>query len=118
VISAVYHNRLKRRMPLQADPTVQYARGQHTSRVLYRDLELDSPYKPTGTPGCTRPDRLAGAAQHRGGPLPGTGAVPVLRGAPGRHHEFRTTFAEHTKARLAIRKAQQEANERAGRRSR
>ena len=44
VISAVYHNRLKRGMLLQADPTVQYALGRHVDRVLYKDLEVDSRY--------------------------------------------------------------------------
>jgi UPF0755 protein len=44
VISAVYHNRLKIRMPLQADPTVQYALGRHVDRVLFKDLVIDSLY--------------------------------------------------------------------------
>ena len=43
-ISAVYHNRLKRGMLLQADPTVQYALGKWEKRLLYKDLEIDSPY--------------------------------------------------------------------------
>ena len=44
VISAVYHNRLRAGMLLQADPTVQYALGRHTPRVLYKDLQVKSPY--------------------------------------------------------------------------
>ena len=44
VISAVYHNRLRERMLLQADPTVQYALGRHTPRLLYKDLQVNSPY--------------------------------------------------------------------------
>jgi UPF0755 protein len=43
-ISAVYHNRLRRDMLLQADPTVLYALGGIRRRVLYRDLETVSPY--------------------------------------------------------------------------
>jgi UPF0755 protein len=31
-------------MPLQTDPTVLYAQGKHKERVLYEDLEVDSPY--------------------------------------------------------------------------
>lgn len=50
-VAGVYLNRLKKRMKLQADPTVIFAirreTGNHDTiikRVLYRDLELDSPY--------------------------------------------------------------------------
>lgn len=50
-VAGVYLNRLKRGMPLQADPTIIFAIKKSTGRwdtvikrVLYRDLELDSPY--------------------------------------------------------------------------
>ena len=49
-ISGVYFNRLKKRMKLQADPTVIYTikqkKGFDTKirRVLYRDLKIKSPY--------------------------------------------------------------------------
>jgi len=45
-ISGVYHNRLRIGMKLQADPTVQYLKRYSNSynRILYRDLEIDSPY--------------------------------------------------------------------------
>ena len=51
VIASVYHNRLKRGMLLEADPTVQYALGGHRERVLYSDLEVDSPYNTYRNPG-------------------------------------------------------------------
>jgi UPF0755 protein len=50
-VAGLYLNRLERSMLLQADPTVIYAIKKHTGnydtvikRVLYKDLELDSPY--------------------------------------------------------------------------
>jgi UPF0755 protein len=52
-IASVFYNRLEEGMPLQTDPTVLYAQGKHKSRVLYKDLEVDSPYntyKVTGLP--------------------------------------------------------------------
>lgn len=50
-VAGLYLNRLNKNMLLQADPTVIYAIKKHTGnfdtvikRVLYKDLELDSPY--------------------------------------------------------------------------
>ena len=42
-IASVYYNRLKKRMPLESDPTIQYAMGERT-RVYYKDLYINSPY--------------------------------------------------------------------------
>jgi UPF0755 protein len=44
IISAVYHNRLKRGMLLQCDPTVIYALPELDRPLLLKDLEIDSPY--------------------------------------------------------------------------
>lgn len=43
-IAAVFYNRLADDMPLQTDPTVLYALGEHKGKVLLKDLEIDSPY--------------------------------------------------------------------------
>lgn len=43
-IARVIYNRLERDMLLQIDATVLYALGEHKTRVLFRDLEVDSPY--------------------------------------------------------------------------
>lgn len=44
LISAVLRNRLTQKMRLEVDATVLYALGKHKARVLYSDLEVDSPY--------------------------------------------------------------------------
>ena len=44
IISAVYHNRLKRGMKLQADPTVQYIITDGPRRLLNKDLKIKSLY--------------------------------------------------------------------------
>ncbi len=43
-ISAVYHNRLRIGMRLQADPTIQYLLPGGWRRLTYADLRIESPY--------------------------------------------------------------------------
>lgn len=51
-IAGVYINRLKKGMPLQADPTVVFATGDFSKkRVLKEDTKLDSPYNTYKYPG-------------------------------------------------------------------
>jgi UPF0755 protein len=104
VIAAVYYNRLKRGMLLQADPTVQYSLGHHVGRVLYKDLTIDSPYNtyvhkglppgPVASPGVAS---LAAAASPAN--------VPYLYFVATRdgHHEFRMTLEQHTNAVRQVR---------------
>ena len=44
IISAVYHNRLKKGMKLQADPTIQYIIDDGPRRLLNDDLKIESKY--------------------------------------------------------------------------
>ena len=44
LVSAVYHNRLHRKMPLQADPTVIYGMADFNGNLTKADLRNDTPY--------------------------------------------------------------------------
>ena len=44
IIAAVYHNRLRKGIRLQADPTIQFIIDGPPRRLLYKDLEIASPY--------------------------------------------------------------------------
>lgn len=44
LVSAVFHNRLKLKMPLQSDPTVIYGLKRFTGNLTRKDLQTPSPY--------------------------------------------------------------------------
>jgi UPF0755 protein len=114
-IAAVYHNRLKMGMPLQADPTVQYALGRHNARVLYRDLEVDSKYNTYKYPGLPPgPIASPGAASVEASLYPANVPYLYFVAHPDGHHEFRTTFSEHLDARQIVRRAADSAQRSAG----
>lgn len=103
VIAAVYYNRLKDGMLLQADPTIQYALGRHKERVMYRDLTIDSPYNTylhAGLP--PGPIASPGGASLRAALAPANVPYLYFVAAPDGHHEFRTSLAEHEQAKRQI----------------
>jgi UPF0755 protein len=103
VISAVYHNRLRQGMPLQADPTVQYAIGEHRTRVLYKDLKIDSPYNTYRNRGLPPgPIASPGRASIEAALYPANVPYRYFVAHPDGHHEFRVTFEEHTAARRLV----------------
>lgn len=54
LISAVFHNRLKKKMKLDCDPTIIYAlklQGKYNGRLGWKDLKLNSPYNTYLYPG-------------------------------------------------------------------
>lgn len=99
IISAVYHNRLKKGMLLQADPTVQYALGKKPSRVLFKDLRVNSPYNTYRVKGLPPgPIAAPGAKSLEAAVAPAKVPYLYFVAHPDGHHEFRTTYAEHAKA--------------------
>lgn len=104
-IAGVFWNRLALGMRLEADPTVQYALGGHRERVLYRDLEVDSPYntyRNTGLP--PGPIASPGRAALEATLYPDS--VPYLffvATGDGGRHAFSETLAEHEARRRTLR---------------
>lgn len=98
LVSAVYHNRLKRKMPLQADPTVQYAMGFWKRRLTYDDYRKTiSPYNtylhaglppgPICSPGLDAINAALWPAS--------SDALYLLAAEEGRH-TFSTNYRDHT----------------------
>ena len=104
MIAAVYLNRLKAGMLLQADPTVQFALGRHTPRVLLKDLETDSPYNTYKYPGLPPgPIASPGTASLVAALNPAKVDYLYFVAAPDGHHEFRKTLTEHEQAKKSVR---------------
>lgn len=104
VVAAVYMNRLKAHIPLQADPTVQYALGKKPGRVLFKDLRVQSPYNTYLNPGLPPgPIASPGAASIEAALHPAKVSYRFFVAAPDGHHEFRRTFKEHEEAIKMVR---------------
>lgn len=106
VIAGVYLNRIAKKMPLQADPTVRFALGKYTDRVLYRDLTVDSPYNTYKVKGLP-PGPIAAPGRKSLEAALWPASVPWLFfvAHPDGHHVFTKTFREHSRAIRAVKAA-------------
>jgi UPF0755 protein len=107
VISAVYHNRLRIGMRLQADPTVQYALGTHQTRLLYSHIDdvADNPYntyRHAGLPPGPIASPSRGAIEAALHPAEVDFLYFVAR--PDGTHIFTRSLAEHNAARREVRR--------------
>lgn len=110
IISAVYWNRIKKGMPLQADPTVQYALPAHVERVMYKDLEVNSKFNTYKYPGLPPgPIASPGRASIEAALNPATVPYLYFVAHPDGHHEFRTTGAEHEQAKAMMKRERAKA---------
>jgi UPF0755 protein len=101
-IAAVFLNRLRRRMPLQTDPTVIYAlrqAGTYDGNIRKDDLDVDSPYNtyrypglPPGPIACPGREAMRAVLE----PLASEDLYFVSRNDGS--HQFSRTLAEHERA--------------------
>jgi UPF0755 protein len=105
LIASVIQNRLQKGMKLQIDATVLYAIG-HKDKVLYSDLEVDSPYNTYKIEGLPpTPISVPGRASLEAmlHPAPTTYLYYVLSDKNGKH-AFATTAAEFEALKAEARK--------------
>jgi UPF0755 protein len=117
-ISGVYHNRLRIGIPLQADPTVQYALGERRSRLLYADIDsvASHPYN-TYTQAGLPPGPIGASGRAALEAALNPADVPYLYfvARPGGTHIFSSTLDQHNNARIQARREWDEAERRAAR---
>ncbi len=104
-IAGVYFNRLKRNIPLEADPTIQYIIPDGPRRLLYKDLKIESPYNtylnkglppgPVNNPGRSAILAVLYPEKHK--------FLYFVSDGTGRH-VFSRTYAEHLRAVRKYRK--------------
>ena len=109
IIASVYLNRLKKKMPLQADPTVIYAISEWNDfnrKVTYEDLKISSPYNTyvhrglPPTPICVPGKSSIASALHP----QKTDALYFVANKEGRHL-FASNYKQHLKNIIEVRKA-------------
>lgn len=99
LISSVFVNRLRKKMPLQSDPTVIYALPSFDGNLRKKDLSYDSPYNtyvrrglppgPISNPGLASIEAAQNPAR--------TGYLYFVSMNDGTHH-FSTNLREHNRA--------------------
>jgi UPF0755 protein len=106
-IAAVYLNRLEIGYLLQADPTVQYARGEHQTRLLFGHIDevADNPYNTYTQPGIP-PGPIASPSERALDAVLHPADVNYLYfvARPDGTHEFNRNLVDHNRSRVRIRR--------------
>lgn len=97
-VAAVFLNRLKVKMKLESCATVQYALGEHKERLLYKDLQVESPYNTYKYPGLPQgPIAVPGRASLQAVVNPAPVDFLFFVVSEDGQHAFSKTLAEHNK---------------------
>jgi UPF0755 protein len=98
-ISSVFHNRLRRKMKLQCDPTIIFAMGGLDRPLLRKDWEYDSPYNTYRVFGLPPgPIGSPGEASLRAALYPDTTGYLYFMAQGDGTHTFTKTLREHEAA--------------------
>jgi UPF0755 protein len=98
-ISSVFHNRLKKRIPLQSDPTVIYGLPNFDGNLHKQDLSHPSPYNTYRWVGLPPgPIASPGADSIRAALYPSTSKYLYFVSKNDGTHYFSATLVEHNRA--------------------
>jgi UPF0755 protein len=112
LVSSVIHNRLARPMRLELDATIQYARGEHTPRVLFEDLEVQSlwnTYRNDGLPPTPIANAGRSALLAAADPADTDFIFYVVNDLETGAHAFAETLEEHNRNVAEFRRMRDEA---------
>ncbi len=99
LIAAVFHNRLRKKIPLQSDPTVIYGLPAFDGNIHKRDLSVMSPYNTYRVQGLP-PGPIASPGAHslRAALFPAQASYLYFVSRNDGTHQFSSTLAEHNQA--------------------
>ncbi|WHZ14264.1 MAG: Murein endolytic transglycosylase MltG [Nitrospira sp.] len=99
LIAAVFHNRLRKKIPLQSDPTVIYGLPAFDGNIHKRDLSSLSPYNTYRVQGLP-PGPIASPGAHslRAALFPAQAPYLYFVSRNDGTHHFSSTLAEHNEA--------------------
>jgi len=103
LVSSVYHNRMRRKMKLDADPTVIYGLGGLDRPLYSKDLKRDTPYNTylhRGLP--PTPINSPGLASILAALNPEESEYYYFVAADSGRHLFSRTNAEHNRAKERV----------------
>ncbi len=108
-IAGVYTNRLRIGMPLQADPTVQYAiqqkTGERKTRLYFKDYAFPSPYNTYLNPGLPPgPVNSPGLSSIEAALYPADVPFLYFVAQSDGHHLFSRTLVEHNRNIALVRR--------------
>ena len=111
IISAVYHNRLKKRMPLQADPTAIYGVKSSKLKITRNDLRRKTPYNTYVIKGLPPgPIASPGMKSITAALYPAKAPYLYFVSQKDGTHYFSKTIAEHNAAIKRIRSSKKNGN--------